>query len=255
MQGGHAFIGTSGYSYLHWGEGIFYPKDLKPPGWLAYYSRHFDTVELNNPFYRLPSKEAFERWRRTTPPGFIFAVKGSRFITHIKRLSDPEGSVATFLQRAVMLAEKLGPVLFQLPPAWPLSLERLEGFLRYLRRQRIAPTLRAVLEVRHESWLDPRAFRLLEAANVALCFADWPKLSVEGPQTADFVYVRRHGPPSRDSAWYPEEMLQQDAGRVRRWLKEGLDVYVYFNNDAFGYAVQNALRLRELIGRAASSCL
>ncbi len=254
MGDGRAFIGTSGYSYPHWGSGVFYPKGLKPTDWLSFYSRHFETVELNNPFYRLPSEEAFERWRKETPPGFIFAVKGSRFITHIKRLGDPEGSVATFLQRAALLKEKLGPLLFQLPPWWSLNLERLDGFLRYLRRQRILPQPRVALEVRHKSWLDPRVFRLLNEAGVALCLADWSELPVEGPLSADFVYIRRHGPTSRYRSCYPEERLQEEARRIRGWLKEGLDVYIYFNNDACGYAVQNALRLKELIGRTSSSC-
>jgi len=254
MPDGQAFIGTSGYSYAHWGGGVFYPKDLKPRDWLSYYSRHFDTVELNNPFYRLPSEGTFERWREETPPSFVFAVKGSRFITHIKRLRDPGNAVATFLQRAQRLQEKLGPILFQLPPSWPLSLERLEGLLGFLRAQRIIPKLKVALEVRHASWLDPKVFKLLEEANVVLCLADWPELPVEGPLRADFVYLRRHGPASLYSSCYTEESLQEDAKRITGWLKEGLDVYIYFNNDASGYAVQNALRLKELVGRTFSSC-
>lgn len=243
---GRAFIGTSGYSYPHW-KGAFYPKDLKPSEWLPYYSRHFDTVELNNPFYRLPSEKAFEGWRKGTPPGFVFAVKASRFITHIKRLKDPEASVGLFLERASGLREKLGPVLFQLPPSWPFNAPRLEGFLRYLRRQSVVQRLRAVLEVRHKSWLDPQAFKLLEEAGVALCCADWPDLPVEGPVTADFVYLRRHGPASLYSSSYSEEALAEEARKVKGWLKQGLDVYIYYNNDAYGYALENALRLKALI--------
>ncbi|MFN3476188.1 MAG: DUF72 domain-containing protein [Candidatus Methylomirabilales bacterium] len=243
---GRAFIGTSGYSYPHW-RGIFYPQGLRTSEWLQYYSWHFQTVELNNPFYRLPTASAFEGWRKGTPPGFVFAVKASRFITHIKRLKDPEVSVGLFLERASGLREKLGPVLFQLPPSWPFNASRLEGLLRYLRRQSIVRRLRAALEVRHKSWLDSKAFTLLEEAGVALCFADWPDLPVEGPVTADFVYLRRHGPASLYSSSYSEEALAEEARKMKGWLKKGLDVYIYYNNDAYGYAIENALRLKALI--------
>ena len=243
---GQAFIGTSGFSYPHW-KGLFYPQDLRTSEWLCYYSRHFQTVELNNPFYRLPEAAAFEGWRKGTPLGFVFAVKASRFITHIKRLKDPEASVGLFLERAGSLGEKLGPVLFQLPPSWPFNVERLKGFLRYLRGQSVVQKLRAALEVRHKSWLDPKAFTLLEEAGVALCLADWPDLPVEEPIAVDFVYLRRHGPASLYRSCYSEEVLAEEARKVKGWLKSGLDVYIYYNNDAYGYAIENALRLKELV--------
>jgi uncharacterized protein YecE (DUF72 family) len=203
-------------------------------------------VELNNPFYRLPSAAAFAAWRAQVAESFVFAVKASRYLTHMKKLRAPARPLRLLLGRARRLGPTLGPVLFQLPPTFPLSLERLDDFLGALARQRLVPGLRAVLEVRHPSWLAPEATRRLAAAGVALCLADGTALPVTGPLTADFVYVRRHG--FRGSGSYPEAALRADARRIRRWRREGRDVYVYFNNDRKGYAVTNARRLRELVG-------
>jgi uncharacterized protein YecE (DUF72 family) len=202
-------------------------------------------VELNNPFYRLPTAAAFAAWRAQVPETFLFAVKASRYLTHMKKLREPARPLRLLLGRARRLGPTLGPVLFQLPPNFHLSLERLDDFLGALARQRLVPGLRAVLEVRHPSWLDPEATRRLATAGVALCLADGT-LPVSGPLTADFVYVRRHGVPGAGD--YPEAALRADARRIRQWRREGRDVYVYFNNDWRGYAVKNARRLRELVG-------
>jgi uncharacterized protein YecE (DUF72 family) len=183
------------------------------------------------------------------PPGFVFAVKASRFLTHVKRLREPEVPLRRFLSRARHLQDRLGPVLFQLPATFHLDLERLDGFLRALGRQRLVLRLRAVLEVRHASWLDRRATDRLHAAGVALCLADWPDLPVSGPLTADFVYLRRHGTAVRYGGSYGTEGLREDARRIRGWLREGRDVFVYFNNDANACAVQDAGRLVDLVGR------
>jgi uncharacterized protein YecE (DUF72 family) len=227
---------------------VFYPEGLKPSRWLEHYCRHFDTVEVNNTFYHLPARRVFEEWRQRTPAGFTFAIKASRFITHMKKLAQPEEHVALFLQNAAELGDKLGVVLFQLPPFWKFNGERLEGLLAYLAKQKMIRRVRMALEVRHQSWLCDACLALLRRCNVALVLADWPELPVEGPLTADFVFVRRHGPGSLYASDYPEAALKRDAKRARQWLTEGKDVYEYFNNDACGYAVQNALRLRELIG-------
>lgn len=244
---GRVFIGTSGFSYPHWGRGVFYPNHLKPRDWLVYYSRYFDTVELNHTFYRLPAEETLNRWREKTSPDFVFAVKGSRFITHLKRLKQPEASVTRFLERVSSLQQQLGPILWQLPPSLPLSLEHLKDFLSFLSTQSMVPALKVVLEVRHPTWLVSEVFTLLEQTNVALCLSDWSQLPVTEPLTADFVYVRRHGITSLYDSCYSSEMLQADVERILGWLKAGLDVYVYFNNDAYGYALQNALQLEQLI--------
>ena len=212
---------------------------------LAYYSRYFDTVEINSSFYRLPTKETLNRWRDVAPTDFTFAVKGSRLITHLKRLKDSEASVRKFLERLSILNRKLGPILWQLPPSLPLSLEPLQHFLSLIRD--IIPVPKLVLEVRHPSWLVEEVFPLLSEANVALCLSDWSQLRVTEPLTADFVYVRRHGITSMYDFYYPPESLQVDRERILEWIAAGFDVYVYFNNDACGYAVQNALQLKQLI--------
>jgi len=240
-------IGTSGYVYPHW-RGRFYPRALPATRWLGWYSAHFDTVELNAPFYRLPTAEAFARWRAQVPAGFLFAVKASRFLTHVKRLRDPEGPLALLLDRARHLGDGLGPILFQLPGTFHADLGRLDGLIAALARQRTVPGLRAVLEVRHPSWLVEDVFTRLRAAGIALCLADWRDVPVPGPITADFVYVRRHGWRSArgGSRPYPPDAVAGDASAVRQWNRRGLDACVYYNNDDRGFAVANALALRAL---------
>lgn len=241
------FIGTSGYVYPHW-RGLFYPRDLPQRKWLRFYAERFATVELNNPFYRLPEVDTFKAWRDAVPTGFVFSVKASRFITHVKKLKDPDGPLRTFLERAQALKHSLGPLLFQLPSNFRADLSRLDRFLQAVSHQRLVKGLRAVLEVRHPSWLDREVTDRLRQAGVALCLADWPECPVGGPVTAHFVYLRRHGTGVRDGGSYPADMLETDARRVRGWLREGRDVYVYFNNDEAAFAVQNAQHLMELVG-------
>lgn len=243
-------IGTSGYVYGSWRR-RFYPAALPARAWLPYYARHFSTCELNNPFYRLPSAAAFAAWRRAVPAGFVFAVKASRFLTHMKRLQDVAVHLRLFLERARHLGPALGPVLFQLPPTFHLDVDRLDGLLDALRRQRLVSGLRAALEVRHHSWLVPEVFERLRRANVALCLHDSARLQVTDAVTADFVYVRRHGPGFKRGNTYRDDQLAEDARRIRAWRRRRLDVYVYFNNDERAYAVANARRLMELAGVAA----
>lgn len=232
-------IGTSGWNYKHWSNGIFYPEDLKPPEWLRFYSQRFDTVEINNSFYRLPEREVFSRWRKQVPAGFTFSVKASRFLTHIKRLKDPEEPLNRFFSRAVELKQTLGPVLFQLPPQMKCDLDRLYAFLSALRERTRRRRIRCVLEVRSADWLASSVFEMLHDYGVALCFADWDDLPVSEPITSDFVYIRRHSGRAGDGA-YSRQELDADIRRIRAWNREGRDVYVYFNNDWKGYAVQNA---------------
>jgi uncharacterized protein YecE (DUF72 family) len=247
-RAGRVLIGTSGYVYRDWRE-RFYPRGLPARAWLPYYARHFSTVELNNPFYRLPTAAMFRAWRDAVPSGFVFAVKASRFLTHVKRLRDPAAPLRRFLIRVRALGPTLGPVLFQLPPQFHVNEDRLVRFLAALGRQRLIPDLRAALEVRHASWLEPRIFDHLRDANVALVFHDSKPLSVTAPVTADFVYVRRHGYGARGS--YPRRALAADASRIRRWRRDGRDVHVYFNNDWRAFAVENALALARLAGLGA----
>jgi uncharacterized protein YecE (DUF72 family) len=240
-----AYIGTSGWNYEHWANGVFYPQAVKPPDWLRHYTRTFDTVEINNSFYHLPTAATFRKWRTTAPHGFTFSVKASRFLTHIKRLRDPEDPLDLFLSRARELKETLGPVLFQLPPQFKANIDRLSMFLRAWRRRAARRRLRAAIEVRHESWLTSDVFELLKKYEVALCFADWRDLPITNPVTASFVYVRRHSGP--DEGNYTKKSIRDDASRVREWLRNGLDVYVYYNNDPHGYAVRNAVTLQHSV--------
>jgi uncharacterized protein YecE (DUF72 family) len=244
----HAYVGTSGWNYKHWAEGVFYPHGLKQTVWLRYYSRYFSSVEVNNTFYRLPEKHVFEHWCENSPEGFIFSIKASRFYTHIKRLAEPQISLANFLENATGLGDKLGVILFQLPPHWGFQPDRLRGMLDYLDQQDFIPGVRAALEIRDESWYNPSVFQMLDDHNVALALADKPGFAAEGPSTASFVFVRRHGPGAMYASNYPEEALQQDAASMRSWMAEGKDVYIYFNNDLGGYAVRNAQRLKEILG-------
>jgi uncharacterized protein YecE (DUF72 family) len=156
-------VGTSGWHYDHW-QGPFYPDDLPPVDWLSYYADRFDTVEINNTFYQLPARATLERWRATGPDGFCFAVKASRYITHMKKLKDPQEPLSRLYSRIEALGDALGPVLFQLPPRWRFDLERLEAFL-----QALAPDLRHVFEFRDPSWFDERTYDLLAAHDAGFC--------------------------------------------------------------------------------------
>jgi uncharacterized protein YecE (DUF72 family) len=242
-----AWIGTSGWNYPHW-SGLFYPPSVKAAAWFQHYATFFDTVEVNNTFYRLPTPEVFVRWGHQAPAGFGFALKASRFITHVKRLADPERSAGEFVRRAAGLQGMLGPILFQMPPSGRANPARLSLFLEYLLHQEILPGVRVAFEFREPSWLTPEVFASLEKANAALCLADWPEVVVEGPITADFVYIRRHGASGRYAGSYSREALRREADRIKGWLAEGRSVYVYFNNDAQAHAVADALTLRELLG-------
>jgi uncharacterized protein YecE (DUF72 family) len=246
----NAFIGTSGWNYKHWSNGEFYPKDLRAADWLEFFGRHLHSVEINNSFYRLPSEVAFQNWRIQVPPGFIFSVKASRFLTHIKRLKDPEAPLDLFFSRAKHLKDRLGPVLFQLPPQFKLNLERLEKFLEALKPY-IRKHVRCAIEFRDSSWQDPAVFDLLREHQAALCFADWRETHVTEPLTADFVYVRRHYG-NAGGGNYSKPQLDSDVARIRAWLKDQRDVYVYFNNDAGGHAIRNAMYVNRKLINAGS---
>ena len=212
---------------------------------LEFYVQRFDTVEINNSFYRLPSEEAFREWRKNTPPGFCFAVKGSRFITHNKKLKDPEPSLELLLPRAEKLKEKLGPILFQLPPMWRLNVERLEGFLGALPRRH-----RYSFEFRNETWNTPAVYEILRKHNAAYCMFQLAGFQSPLEITADFAYIRLHGPGGKYQGSYSDAELREWADRIRSW-RRGLEaVYVYFDNDEAAYAAHNALRLKELLVHA-----
>jgi len=239
-----ARVGCSGWLYRHW-KGGFYPADAPASSWFDLYARTFDTVEVNNSFYRLPEAETFSAWRRRAPREFLFAVKASRYLTHQKKLKEPQEPIGRFFDRARFLGPKLGPVLYQLPPRWPLNLERLERFLELLPRRR-----RHALEFREPSWYDPGVLALLERRRVALCLHDMPGSAPERRRVGPFVYVRFHGHGSRYGGRYSDEGLDEWARWLAGELAEGHDVFAYFNNDAGGHAPRDAIRLREMLGAA-----
>jgi len=231
-------IGTSGYQYDHW-RGVFYPEKLSRRAWFAYYAQHFDTVEINNTFYGLPAAETFDRWRKQAPESFCYALKFSRYGSHIKRLKEPRATIKTFLQRARRLKETIGPILVQLPPRWNVDSARLSGFL-----SAAPPSIRWAVELRDPSWLCPEVFAILAHHKAALCIHDMiqdhPRLL-----TADWTYLRFHGTDYAGS--YSSLQLREQARWIKRRLSEGVDVFAYFNNDAQGYAVSNAADLRRYV--------
>lgn len=232
------YIGTSGWSYSHWGKGIFYPEDLPKRQQLEYYSQMFNSVELNASFYHLPLTQTFKNWYQRTPKDFLFAVKASRYITHIKKL---EGSGwSRFIIRAKYLQEKLGVILFQLPPSWKSDSQRLEKFISKLSAQ-----YKYVFEFRHNSWFCEEIYHILEKHNIGLCIADSPHFPFREKITSGFVYLRFHGARSLYSSRYSKAELQKWAKKIKIWASQGLDIYAYFNNDAQGFAIENA---RELCG-------
>ena len=242
-----AFIGTSGYNYAHWGGGVFYPADTPQRQWLEHYARHLGSVELNVTFYRLPEKSVFRGWARRTPNCFTFAVKGSRYITHIKRLKECREPVATFMRNASGLGDKLRVVLWQLHPKMKADTERLDSFCKALARSAPARRVRHTFEFRHESWFNDEVYALLRDRNHSLCIAHSPGWPMVKEVTADFVYLRFHGGERLYGSNYREDELRGWAENARKWMREERDIYAYFNNDAQGFAVKNALRFRELI--------
>jgi len=243
----HYLIGTSGWHYDDW-RCRFYPEKLPRTKWLEFYAGYFPTVELNNSFYRLPSEKAFTNWRDSSPTGFTFAVKVSRFITHIKRLKSTEEAVENFTKRARILGEKLGPLLYQLPPNTHRNDETLESFLASLPHG-----LKHVIEFRHQSWLEEEVFEILRKYNAGLCVFDMPSFTCPLVATADFAYVRFHGSEGLYSSSYSDEELADWAKRIAD-LAASLDtVYIYFNNDVAGFAIRNAMTIRDYLEKGSES--
>jgi len=240
-------IGTSGWVYRSW-KGPFYPEDLASRRYLEFYAHEFSTTEINSSFYHLPRPETFINWGHQVPADFIFAVKASRFLTHIKRLVDPKEPWQRFLTSALKLARHLGPVLLQLPPGFRKDLSRLSAFLKIAQQSRTARArLRLVFEFRHESWFSDDVYALLTRHKAAWCIADGAKYPRKDLVTADFVYIRYHGRSQMFASSYSKAELTKEAQLIKRYLQDGHDVFAYFNNDAKGYAVKNARMLRKLL--------
>jgi uncharacterized protein YecE (DUF72 family) len=239
-------IGTSGWHYRSW-HGPFYPADVRIRDFLAYYVTRFDTAEINNSFYRLPSEAAVAAWRDAVPDGFVFAWKVSRFITHMKRLKDIEDSIALVFGRMAGLGDRFGPVLFQLPPTFRADAETRDRLARCL--DRVPPQHRTAFEFRHPSWYDGPVLDLLKDRNAALCLSDHADAPAPWVATADFVYVRAHGTNGRYAGSYDLETLQAWRDRIAGWREERRDVYVYFDNDIKSAAPGDASRLLTLTGQ------
>jgi len=236
-------VGTSGWSYPHWAKGVFYPRGLKQGDWLRFYADHFDTVEVNMTFYRLPRKELLERWVSMTPSRFRFAVKLWRRITHFKKLAECEEELETFVETMSVLGAKHGPLLVQLPPTLHCDLERLDTLLTMLRTARGRRRWPVAVEFRHKSWLCTEAYAVLVKHAATVCLADMPRCPVVTPNSAPIIYIRRHGPTGRYHGSYTKNRLKSDAKAIHGWVADDRTVYAYFNNDNDGHAVTNAKTL------------
>lgn len=234
-------IGTSGWSYKHW-RGIFYPQNLSAKEYLHYYCEHFSTVEINNSFYHLLKEDTVQNWTETVPSNFIFSVKANRYITHIKRLKEPEIRIANFIKSIKSFDEKLGPILFQLPPKFSFNTERLESFLEAVPKE-----YRYVFEFRDKSWFNQETYDILRKNNVALCIYSMGDYQSPKEITSDFVYMRLHGPGGLGSNKYSDENLNGFCNDVINFNKQCKEVFCYFNNDEAGYAVENAIKLKEML--------
>lgn len=243
LSRGLVHIGTSGWHYGHW-RGPFYPRDLPAPRMLRWYTQQFDTVEINNSFYRLPTTEALSAWCRETPREFCFAVKASRYITHNLKLKDPEQSSNKFFSQIARLERRLGPILFQLPPGWKLNVERLEEFLATLPKRR-----RYVFEFRNPTWNVMPVYETLRRHNAAFCIYELAGSQSPLEITAEFTYVRLHGPGGAYQGDYSQEQLKTWASRIRTWRRQLQHIFVYFDNDQAGFAAQNALQLKRILAR------
>ncbi len=235
-------IGTSGYHYKHW-VGRYYPEKIRAADMLDFYLRDFDTVELNNTFYRLPPESAFDSWRDAVPHDFLFAVKGSRFLTHMIKLKDPGRGIWNFVPRAQRLGHKLGPMLWQLPPGWNVNVERLEQFLEELPRG-----IRYAFELRNKSWMTDAVLEVLRKYDAAYCIYELAGYQSPIEITASWTYVRLHGPTQfKYQGSYSDKQLQSWAKRIESWKRTLNAVYVYFDNDDSAYAVNNALTLKAMV--------
>lgn len=246
------FIGTSGWTHKGWHK-KFYPEKEKE--FLKYYAGHFKTVEINNSFYHLPLKSTYKKWYGEVGPDFIFSVKLSRYITHIERLSGVKSSCERFLRRSSALKEKHGPILVQLPPFFPCKLERLKKFFKGVNEvaKKLNMEIRWAFEPRHESWFSEEnigeVLKILEENNATPVFAHsskYPSFDPDKTKISNFVYIRLHGPVKFSSSEYRAELLKPWASRIISWSQK-YDVYLYFNNDVHGYAIDDSKTLLDLI--------
>ena len=241
---GEIRVGTSGWHYEHW-RGRFYPEGLPKTKWFEHYAQHFDTVEVNNTFYRLPRTTTVEHWRAKAPKGFVYVVKANRYITHIKKLRHSAEEVGRFFEVMGLLEEALGPVLYQLPPSLRKDLKLLDDFIALLPRRP-----RAVFEFRHPSWYEQDTFDLLNKRGMVLCVHDMSGRGSPRIVTGGMVYVRFHGTSGRYAGNYTDAMLQDWADWLNDRRQDVSAIHAYFNNDIDGHALHNARALRDMMALA-----
>ncbi|HEX6129212.1 MAG TPA: DUF72 domain-containing protein [Candidatus Limnocylindria bacterium] len=234
-------IGCSGWQYRHW-RGDLYPRDLPQDRWFEFYAQRFDTVELNNSFYRLPRADVFAAWARRSPPGFLMAVKASRYLTHLRRLREPREALDRLWTRASRLGDHLGPMLYQLPPRWKRNTERLAAFA-----DAVPDGMLQAVELRDPDWYHPDTYAALERGHLALCLHDMPGSESPRERIGPFVYVRFHGAGERYGGGYSGPALSAWADRLADWASEGVACFAYFNNDLGGQAFRDASRLRTMV--------
>lgn len=234
-------IGTSGWHYEHW-KGPFYPEDIHVSEMLNFYSQHLSTVEINNTFYQTPEEKTLKQWTENVPAGFIFSVKANRYITHMKKLKDPSSPVSKFLDNINTLGEHTGPILFQLPPNWNINSKRLKNFLSSLPRG-----YKYTFEFRNPSWFEVEICNILEEYNASFCVYELAGMISPYIITADFIYVRLHGPDGAYQGSYSTDSLEEWAENITDWTDQGKEIFVYFDNDQNGYAPSNALELQEIL--------
>jgi uncharacterized protein YecE (DUF72 family) len=234
-------IGTSGWNYEHW-KRVFYPPDISSNDWLKFYADTFDTVEINNTFYKLPSKDTIKKWHDTVKKNFLFTVKASRYITHMKKLKEPKDALKQFFKNVENLGDKLGPILFQLPPRWKINSERLNSFLRLLSKD-----FRYTFEFRDSSWWDQSTYECLQKYNSAFCIYELAGTVSPKEVTADFIYIRLHGPDGAYQGSYETKTLSGWVGAFSAWTKKKKEVFCYFDNDQNGYAALNARQLKKMV--------
>ncbi len=227
-------VGTSGWHYAHW-RPQFYPASMGPAHWLEYYSERFAAVEVNNAFYRLPERSTFERWRDIVPSDFVVAVKASRYLTHVKRLKDPEEPVARLLDRCTALGPRLGPILLQLPPNLKVDPQQLDRTLAAF-----SGAVRLAVEPRHPSWFTKEVRTVLEKRAAALCLADGGPVETPMWRTTDWTYARFHAGKGRPQSCYLRRELEAWIDRWAEQLSDAEDTYCFFNNDLHGCALRDA---------------
>lgn len=242
------YIGTSGWSYKGW-KGSFYPEDIKSKEFLEYYQEHFNTVEINSSYYRLPGEKTVKNWAARSPAGFVYSVKASRYLSHVKKLKDPEEPVGRFMEIYKLFGEAAGPVLLQLPPNFVPEPGRLEKAIDEFYKH--DKNLKLAVEFRNPDCYQGSLTGILNDRKASMVIHDMKESGIEEPDDrAPFIFKRYHGPGEKKYAGnYSEQQLEQDAVKLKKWLSQGKEVYVYFNNDSEGFAPWNALKLNELIGR------